>query len=143
MPRFPILLAALVLAIGVATVILERPHALQAGPPPGLQTGGVALLAIYGKPTDEKAFLDYYASTHAPLAAKIPGLQSYRHGKVWGGSEDPPAGWYQATLTFADRAALEAGLASPEGKATAADLANFATGGVHLLFVDNTQNTHR
>jgi uncharacterized protein (TIGR02118 family) len=142
MSRFLALLAALVLVVGIATVTSKQPHELQAKPDPELQSGGVALVAIYGKPTDEKAFLDYYASTHAPIAATIPGLQSYRHGKVWGGSDDPPSGWYVATLTFADRAALEAGLASPEGKKTAADLANFATGGVHLLFVDNTENAN-
>jgi uncharacterized protein (TIGR02118 family) len=142
MSRFTALLAALVLVVGIA-IAAKLPHDLQAKPGPELQSGGVALVAVYGKPTDEKAFLDYYAATHAPLAASIPGLKSYRHGKVWGGSDDPPSGWYVATLTFADRAALEAGLASPEGKATAADLANFATGGVHLLFVDNTENANR
>jgi uncharacterized protein (TIGR02118 family) len=96
----------------------------------------VAILAIYGKPTDERAFLDYYGKTHAPLAAAIPGLVSYHHGKVWGGNDDPPSGWYTAVLTFRDRAALESGLGSEQGRKVAADLANFATGGVHLLFAE-------
>jgi uncharacterized protein (TIGR02118 family) len=103
----------------------------------------VVILAIYGKPKDEQAFLTYYAKTHAPLAAAIPGLESYRHGRVWGGSDTPPAGWYAASLSFRDRGALEAALASPEGQKTAGDLANFATGGVHLIFVDHDENAHR
>jgi uncharacterized protein (TIGR02118 family) len=103
----------------------------------------VAILAIYGKPRDEKAFLDYYRTTHAPLAAAIPGLQSYRHGRVWGGSDDPPKGWYAASLTFRDRAALEAGLGSPQGQKVAGDLGNFATGGVNLIFVEHEENSPR
>ena len=97
----------------------------------------VALVALYGKPTDEEMFLAYYRKTHAPLAAAIPGLQSYRHGRVYGGTSDPPSSYYVATLTFQDRAVLEAGLASEEGKKTAGDLANFATGGAQLLFADH------
>ena len=133
MSRFFVLLVALALVAGGASACAKQS---------GGQKQGVAIVAIYGKPTDEQAFLNYYSSTHAPLAAAIPGLQSYRHGKVWGGSDDPPAGWYVAILTFPDRAALEAGLASPEGKKTAADLTNFATGGVHLMFVENGENTY-
>ncbi|HEY7461357.1 MAG TPA: EthD family reductase [Gemmatimonadota bacterium] len=143
MSRFFVLLVVLALVAGGASALSKRPDDLRAQPGPELAKGGVSLVAIYGKPTDEQAFLDYYTSTHAPLAAAIPGLQSYRHGKVWGGSDDPPAGWYAAILTFKDRAALEAGLASPEGQKTAADLANFATGGVHLMFAETGENTYR
>jgi uncharacterized protein (TIGR02118 family) len=35
------------------------------------------VLALYGHPTDPSAFDDYYVSTHAPLAKKLPGLRSY------------------------------------------------------------------
>jgi uncharacterized protein (TIGR02118 family) len=103
----------------------------------------VAILAVYGKPRDERAFLDYYRETHAPLVATLPGLLSYRHGRAWGGSDEPPSGWYVAVLTFRDRAALEGALGSTQGQQTAADLVNFATGGVHLLFVEHDENTHR
>ena len=41
-----------------------------------------------------------------------------------------------AELSFDSMADLQAGLASPEGQAAAADLANFATGGVTLLTYD-------
>ena len=96
----------------------------------------VGLIALYGKPADEGAFLAYYAHTHEPLAAKLPGVKAYRHGRVFGGDRETPSVWYAAHLTFADAEALRDALASPEGDATADDLPNFATGGVELLFVD-------
>jgi uncharacterized protein (TIGR02118 family) len=44
-----------------------------------------------------------------------------------------------ATLTFDSMAAVQVALASPEGQATAADLGNFATGGVDLLLADTRE----
>ena len=44
-----------------------------------------------------------------------------------------------AALTFDSMAAIHAALASPEGQATAADLANFATAGVDLYFADTRE----
>ena len=35
------------------------------------------LVALYKTPADTKAFDDYYASTHAPLAKTLPGLRRY------------------------------------------------------------------
>ena len=44
-----------------------------------------------------------------------------------------------ATLTFDSMLAIQAGLASPEGQATGADLANFAQAGVELLVFDEQE----
>ena len=41
-----------------------------------------------------------------------------------------------AALTFSSVAAINAGLASPQGQAIAADLGNFATGGVDLYIAE-------
>ena len=41
-----------------------------------------------------------------------------------------------AVLTFDSAAAVQAALTSPEGQATAADIGNFATGGVEVYFAD-------
>lgn len=95
------------------------------------------VLAMYGKPTDPAAFDRYYHATHVPIAKRIPGLRDY---EVTVGPIGTPAGaseWHLiATLTFDSPAAIEAALASPEGRAAAADLGNFATGGVTLLIAD-------
>jgi uncharacterized protein (TIGR02118 family) len=41
-----------------------------------------------------------------------------------------------AVLSFDSAAAVQAALVSPEGQATAADIGNFATGGVEVYFAD-------
>jgi uncharacterized protein (TIGR02118 family) len=97
------------------------------------------LLVLYKTPADPAAFDKYYAETHIPLAKKVPGLRSYRVSK---GAVAAPAGasgvHLVATLTFDSMAALQAGLGSPEGAATAGDLPNFASGGAELFMFDDT-----
>lgn len=95
------------------------------------------VLALYGTPRDADAFDAYYEATHAPLAAGIPGLRSYTvsHGPVMG-QEGVSVFHRVAVLAFDDLDAGKAALATPEGQATAADLANFATGGVTLAMFE-------
>lgn len=92
------------------------------------------ILVQYNQPADPAAFDSYYASVHTPLAKMIPGLRSLTisDGAVAllaGGS----APYLVAQLDFDTMADLQAGLASPEGQATAGDLANFAQAGVTLV----------
>jgi uncharacterized protein (TIGR02118 family) len=94
--------------------------------------------AMYKRPADAAAFDRYYYATHVPIAKKIPGL---RHYEVTTGSVTVPGGGdapyhLVATLTFDSLEAIAAALASPEGQATAADLGNFASGGVDLYVAD-------
>lgn len=95
------------------------------------------LLALYKQPEDQDAFHKHYVSVHAPLAKKMPGLKSF---EVSDGSVLGPAGpsdiFFVAILTFDSMAALQQALGSPEGQATAADLANFASGGCDLVMCD-------
>lgn len=97
------------------------------------------LLALYKHPADKDAFDQHYVSVHAPLAKKMPGLKSF---EVSDGSVLGPGGpsdiYFVAILTFDSMAALQSALGSPEGQATAADLANFASGGCDLLMCDTT-----
>ncbi len=95
------------------------------------------LVAIYKTPADAAAFDAYYTSTHVPLAKSVPGLRSYQvsTGPV-AGSGGPVGVHLVAMLEFDSLAAIQAGLSSPEGAATAADLANFAQAGVDLLMFD-------
>ena len=95
------------------------------------------LVVLYKTPTDPKAFDKYYFESHIPLAQKIPGLRKYR---VTRGPIATPAGTSPlhliATLSFDDMAAIAAAFASPEGKLTAADVPNFASGGVEMHFAE-------
>lgn len=92
------------------------------------------MLVLYNRPTDPTAFDTYYAEKHTPLAKKIPGLRSFivSTGKIVA-PDGTPSPYHQiAELIFDSMADLQAGLASPEGRAAAGDLRNFAGAGVSL-----------
>jgi uncharacterized protein (TIGR02118 family) len=95
------------------------------------------LIAMYGIPNDREAFDRYYFERHVPIAKKVPGLRTY---EITRGSIMTPDGIAPyhliAVLTFDSVAAVQAALGSPEGQATAADLANFATGGVEIMIAE-------
>ncbi|WP_214470336.1 EthD family reductase [Mesorhizobium sp. dw_380] len=98
------------------------------------------LVALYKTPKDRTAFDRYYFSTHIPLAKTIPGLRKYEISDGGGHSPDGPSGYHLvAILHFDSVADIKAALASPEGQATAADLGNFADGGVELLLFETRE----
>ncbi len=91
------------------------------------------LIVLYKTPKDPAAFDKYYAETHIPIAKKLPKL---RHYGVSRGPVGTPAGpspcHLVATLTFDSIADIQAAFASPEGKAAAADVPKFASGGAEM-----------
>jgi len=98
------------------------------------------LVVLYKTPKDPAAFDKYYFGTHIPLAKKIPGLRKYT---VTRGPIATPAGPSSlhliATLSFDNMAAIAAAFASAEGKVTAADVPNFASGGVEMHFAETAE----
>ena len=98
------------------------------------------LVVLYKTPTDPAAFDKYYAETHIPLAKKLPGLRKYTVTKGPIATPGGPSPLHLiATLSFDSMAAIGAAFASPEGKVTAADVPNFATGGAELHFAESTE----
>ena len=98
------------------------------------------VVVTYKTPKDPAAFDKYYAETHIPLAKKMPGLRKYTVSKGPVATPAGPSGNHLiATLTFDSMAAIGAAFASPEGKATAADLPKFATGGADLNFFETAE----
>ncbi len=95
------------------------------------------LVVLYKTPKDAAAFDKYYFGTHIPIAKKIPGLRKY---VVTKGPISTPAGPSDlhliVTLSFDNMAAIAAAFASAEGKVTAADVPNFASGGVEMHFAE-------
>jgi 4-carboxymuconolactone decarboxylase len=91
------------------------------------------LVVLYGHPTDPDHFRRYYTGTHLPLAARLPGLLAMRHSFAPEGVGGPSPYFCIFEGEFADAASLGAAMASPEGRALAADAANYATGGVTIL----------
>ena len=98
------------------------------------------LVVLYKTPTDPAAFDKYYVETHIPLAKKLPGLRKYTVSKGPIATPAGPAGLHLiATLTFDSLADIAAAFASPEGKATAADVPKFASGGVEMNFFETRE----
>ena len=98
------------------------------------------VVVMYKTPKDTAAFDKYYFSTHVPIAKKIPGLKKF---EVSQGPVATPAGpsafHLIATLHFDNLAAVQAGFGSAEGKAAAADVQKFATGGADMILFDNRE----
>jgi uncharacterized protein (TIGR02118 family) len=98
----------------------------------------IKLTALYGKPQNPEAFERYYVDIHTPIALKIKGMRRYEIAKVSGTADGSSAPYYRtADIYFDDLQALQVALESAEGRATAADLANFATGGVTLMICES------
>jgi uncharacterized protein (TIGR02118 family) len=98
------------------------------------------VVVTYKTPKDAAAFDKHYAETHIPLAKKMPGLRRYEisEGKV--ATPAGPAGVHLvAILTFDNMAAVQAAFGSAEGKATAADVPKFASGGADIMFFDTRE----
>jgi uncharacterized protein (TIGR02118 family) len=94
------------------------------------------VLVLYYTPSDPAAFDSYYRATHVPIAKRLPGLLSYTINAQAPRMVAGTAPHLVAELEFADLTAVDAALASPEGQATAADLANFAQAGVTIMIFE-------
>jgi uncharacterized protein (TIGR02118 family) len=98
------------------------------------------LVVMYKTPKDPAAFDKHYFENHIPIAKKIKGLRKYT---VSQGPVVTPAGpspfHLIVTLTFDNLAAIQAAFASAEGKAAAADVQTFATGGVDMILCDTRE----
>ena len=98
------------------------------------------VMVIYKTPKDTVAFDKYYAETHIPLVKKMPGLRKCQVSKGIVSTPGGPSDVHLiALLTFDDMAAVQAAFGSSEGKATARDVANFATGGADIMFYDTAE----
>ncbi|WP_353220344.1 EthD family reductase [Salinisphaera sp. S4-8] len=91
-----------------------------------------ALIVTYPKPADAQAFKTYYRDTHIPLAIKLPGLLRYEYAYPDAlGAEQPPFFCIWKGY-FENEQAMQAALASAEGKALAEDVPNYSPSGAKL-----------
>ena len=93
---------------------------------------------LYHHPADAAAFEKYYAEKHFPIAVKMPVARVELTKFAPAPDGAAPAFYRMAELYFADQVQMQASLTSPEGQAIVADLPNFATGGVLVLFGEPT-----
>jgi uncharacterized protein (TIGR02118 family) len=95
---------------------------------------GVKVTVLYKQPADQAAFESHYLGTHVPLVNEMPGLGQFEYGRTLPNADGSnPDTFWVATLSFASIEDMGAAMASPEGGATVADLANFAGAGVDML----------
>jgi uncharacterized protein (TIGR02118 family) len=93
----------------------------------------VKLTVLFGHPTDVAAFEDYYVNSHLPLAERS-GVPRVELAKAVGAPDGgKPAYYRSADLYFDSMEHMQEIMGRAEGGAMAADLANFATGGVTLF----------
>lgn len=94
----------------------------------------VRFLVLYDTPVDPPAFERHYREVHVPLIRQLEGLRSCTLSRnvrsIRGG--DPC--YLIAALDWDDMESLQAAFRSPQGQATAADVANLAPeGGVRSM----------
>jgi uncharacterized protein (TIGR02118 family) len=95
------------------------------------------LVVMYRTPQDAAAFDKYYVDKHVPIAKKIPGVRKYEISQGPVATPAGPSSYHLvAVLHFDDMAAIQKGVASPEGQAAVADVGVFATGGVDIFMFD-------
>jgi uncharacterized protein (TIGR02118 family) len=94
----------------------------------------IKLVVLYTQPDDPDAFDAHYLGVHGPLVLKIPGLARFEGARFVAAPDGGDQPYFRiAELHFADQAALEAGLGSDEGKATAADYQQIAPAGSRMF----------
>jgi uncharacterized protein (TIGR02118 family) len=97
----------------------------------------VKLVVLYTHSDDPAGFDAHYAGVHAPLVAKLPGLQRFETGTFTLALDGGELPYHRvAELYFADRAAMDAAFGSPEGAATAADYGTIAPPGSRMFVED-------
>lgn len=94
----------------------------------------IKLTALYTKPDDPGAFDEHYFNVHVPLVKQIPGLLKCEIAKVIGAPIGEAQFYLQCDMYYENEDAMNAGLASSEGRRTAKDLMSFAANNVILMF---------
>ena len=96
----------------------------------------VRFLVVYETPTDPAAFDEHYRQVHIPLAKKLPGLRRYTVSRDVAARRGEPF-YLVAELDWDDMDALRAAFASPEGQATARDIAELVPdGGIRSMIFE-------
>jgi uncharacterized protein (TIGR02118 family) len=96
------------------------------------------LVVLYPKPADAGHFETHYRETHAPLAAKMPGLKSYMFGPADSLDGSQAAYHWMFVGKFESKQAILDALGSPEGQAAVADIPNYSPDAPTIFVVEET-----
>lgn len=86
----------------------------------------VKLIALYKTPSETDDFDRHFDAVHLPLLRSYPGLRKLELTRIEGAPLGEARYRIMVELYFDDRAAMDAALASAEGKAVTRDLMAFA-----------------
>jgi len=86
----------------------------------------IKLIALFRNPPDAAEFDRHYFEVHIPLVRKFPGLKKLEVTRVTGAPIGEAKFHLMAEMYFETRDAMDAALASGEGKAVARDIMSFA-----------------
>lgn len=94
----------------------------------------ITLYALFRKPEDAQEFDRHFNDAFVPLLNKVPGLRGLHVTRVTGAALGESKFHMVAQLTFDDRRAMDAALASKEGKAVVRDIMSFAADLITVFF---------
>ena len=86
----------------------------------------IKLIALYRNPSDPAEFDKHFFEVHIPLVKKFPGLRRLEVTRVTGAPIGEAKYHLMAEMYFDTADAMDAALASPEGKAVTRDIMSFA-----------------
>ncbi|HUI64529.1 MAG TPA: EthD family reductase [Bacteroidota bacterium] len=89
-------------------------------------TSMIKLIALYRRPADPDEFDRHYFDVHLPLVRKYPGLRALSVTRVTGAPIGEAKFHLMAEMSFDSKDAMDAALASAEGKAVTRDILSFA-----------------
>lgn len=93
----------------------------------------IKLIAMYKTPADKEMFDKHYFEKHMPLVAVIPGLIKSEVSKVKALPGTETNYYLMSEMYYEDMDAFNAAMGSPEGKASARDIVNFAKDNVEFF----------
>ena len=99
----------------------------------------VKLVAMYKTPDDTQAFDRHYREIHTPIVKRWPGLQRLEVSRITGAPIGEARHYLMAEMYFETEDAMQRALASPDGKAAATDVMEFA-GKLVTMFYAEVEN---
>ena len=86
----------------------------------------IKLFALFTHPADRDAFDQHYVDVHTPLVRQMPGLRRLEIARITGAPRGESPYYLICEMYWDDAEAMNASLASPEGRALGRDSRNFA-----------------
>jgi uncharacterized protein (TIGR02118 family) len=96
----------------------------------------IKLVAMYKVPEDVESFDKHYNEIHAPIVKRWPGLKKLEVARITGAPIGEARHHLIAEMYFENEEAMQLALASPDGKAAARDVMEFAGKLVTMFYAE-------